>query len=342
MKLLVVALPVGLTLLAGCEAPGPVAIGFPVVRDTAYAETHYKKEHWLSTAMYPPLYLGPFQDTVILDHALRYRHSGSMPPLPADVCFIDWLDKREFRSPEPSDIKVIVDTTQLVAHLGENIRYDDQEPPYRAHPVMLVNQVKDTLYVGYGDYFGFILEARSETGQWLPIEQRFMYVCGNGVGSIVLPPGYLAITSVMIYEGDLPTECRLKFGEAYSNTFYASIDRQQFESRYDDQGNEKEEIGRVEQAAEFPGGQEALMTWLGKRLQYPDTIANVEGKVWVRFQIGADGKVSDVVIKRPLHPAFDAEVVRVIRSMPAWTPAKGRDGAPMACMLTLPVIFKSS
>ncbi len=341
MKLLALALLVGLAVLAGCEGPGLVALGFPVVRDTAYSETHYKKEHWLSTAMYPPLYLGPFQDTVFLDHSLRYRHSGSTPPLPADGCFIDWLDKREFRSPETSDIKVIVDTTQLVAHSGEYIRYDDQKPPYRAHPVMLVNQVNDTLYVGYGGDIGFILEARTETGQWKAIQEPFMHMCGVGVGSIVLLPGYIAITSAMIYEGDLPTECRLKFDETYSNTFYASIDRQQFENRYDEQGNEKEEIGRVEQSAEFPGGQEALMTWLSKRLQYPDSIQNVEGKVWVRFQIGADGKVSDVVIKRPLHPAFDAEVVRVIRSMPGWEPAKGNDGSPMACKLTLPVIFKA-
>ena len=165
---------------------------------------------------------------------------------------------------------------------------------------------------------------------------------GVGVGSTVLPPGYIAIISAMIYQGDLPTECRLKFGQAYSNTFYASIDRQQFQSRYDEQGNEKEEVRSVTAAAEFLGGQKALMTWLGERLHYPDSVSNVEGKVWVRFQIGVDGKVSDVVIKRSLHPAFDAEVIRVVRSMPVWEPAKGTDGSPKACVMTLPVIFRSS
>lgn len=229
----------------GASAPEEQAFLFPVALDTTYGELPYRNEKWLGWSSYYPLYLGPRRDTIYADPWLKYSQgkpnprSGKGESIAAQGCFVDWMDERDFRSPDSSSIAVYVDTTRIIANEGDN--FDQPEPAFKAFPVFLVNQGPDTLYVGYGKFLNMIMEARTETGEWRPIEEPFIYMCGNGVGTIVLPPGFIALTSAPVYQGDLPTECRIKFGLVTSSRFYASIDRHQFESKFDENGNYKEE-----------------------------------------------------------------------------------------------------
>ncbi len=219
------------------------AFVFPVALDTTYDDLPHRKEKWLNWASYYPLYLGPRRDTIYADQRLKYSQGKPHPrnggSLAAQGCFIDWLDARNFRTPDSSDIAIYVDTTRIIANEGDH--FDQPEPAFKAFPVYLVNLGSDTIQVGYGTFLRMTMEGRTETGQWRPIEDPFTYMCGNGVGTIVLPPGFIALTSAPIYQGDLPTECRIKFGPLTSSTFYASIDRRQYESKYDKNGNYKEE-----------------------------------------------------------------------------------------------------
>lgn len=235
-----------LTLFSCSEKPdGRIAFQLPVALDSTYDELPYRMEKWLSWAGYYPLYLGPRRDTIYADPWLKYSQgkpharSGKGGSLAAQGCFVDWLDKRHFGSADSSSIAIYVDTTRIIANQGDN--FNQPEPAFKAFPIFLVNQGPDTLAIGYGEFLNMIMEARTETGEWKPIEEPFTYMCGNGVGSIVLPPGFIALTSAPIYQGDLPTECRIKFGPVTSSTFYASIDPRQFESEFDENGNYKEE-----------------------------------------------------------------------------------------------------
>ncbi|MDE7346671.1 MAG: M56 family metallopeptidase [Muribaculaceae bacterium] len=97
----------------------------------------------------------------------------------------------------------------------------------------------------------------------------------------------------------------------------------------------------VEDPAEFPEGMEALMKWLSNNVVYPQEAekAGIQGRVIVRFVIEADGTVTHPEIIRGISPEIDAEVVRLINSMPKWTPGKV-NGKEVASYFTLPVVFR--
>lgn len=91
----------------------------------------------------------------------------------------------------------------------------------------------------------------------------------------------------------------------------------------------------------FPGGLSAMMQFLMKNLKYPEEAAKAreEGKVVVGFVVSATGKIRDVKINKSVSPQLDEEAMRVVRSMPDWTPGE-LGGRPVACHYVLPVNFK--
>ena len=97
----------------------------------------------------------------------------------------------------------------------------------------------------------------------------------------------------------------------------------------------------VEQAPQFPGGPQALMKWLGENLRYPVAAqeAGVQGRVICQFVIQADGTIGETKIMRGVSPELDAEAIRTIKAMPAWTPGM-QDGQAVNVRYTLPVTFR--
>ena len=97
----------------------------------------------------------------------------------------------------------------------------------------------------------------------------------------------------------------------------------------------------VEQQPSFPGGAAALHKWLGEHIQYPPIAVEnkVEGRVIVQFIIRKDGTISDVKVVRPVDQSLDREAVRVVSSMPRWTPGR-QNGSSVNVRYTLPVTFK--
>ncbi len=91
----------------------------------------------------------------------------------------------------------------------------------------------------------------------------------------------------------------------------------------------------------FPGGENALFRQIYKILRYP-LIAQENGKqgtVVVGFIIEKDGSVSNVKVNQGVDPSLDKEAVRVISSLPKFTPGKV-NGRPVRTSMTLPVRFK--
>lgn len=107
-------------------------------------------------------------------------------------------------------------------------------------------------------------------------------------------------------------------------------------------GNGKQELNGVEQMPQFPGGEMAMMKYIADHLQYPaDAMeAGDEGRVVVRFVVGADGTVRDATIIKGCTESLDAEALRVISALPAFIPGKNANGEPVAVSLVIPVNFK--
>lgn len=100
---------------------------------------------------------------------------------------------------------------------------------------------------------------------------------------------------------------------------------------------------KVDQIAQFPGGNGALYKFLEKKLQYPEIAKarNVQGKVFVSFVVEKDGSLSNIEIMHSIGYGFAEEVVRVLKLSPKWIPAK-RDGAVVRSKFTMPVNFSTA
>ena len=127
----------------------------------------------------------------------------------------------------------------------------------------------------------------------------------------------------------------------------------------------------VEEPAQYPGGQAALMQYLAQNIRYPKISAEngVQGRVLVQFVVEKDGSLSNfAVVKKSgdtitknaqsgitvnalgsateeskvpqeAFDALNAEAVRVLREIPKWIPAKQR-GQEVRMRYTLPITFR--
>ena len=96
----------------------------------------------------------------------------------------------------------------------------------------------------------------------------------------------------------------------------------------------------VEQMPEFPGGPQALMEYLMKNVSYPKSAfdANIQGRVLAQFVVDKEGTVRGAKVIKSVDPALDNEALRVINSMPKWTPGR-QNGKLVNVKYTIPVTF---
>ncbi|MDE5848560.1 MAG: energy transducer TonB [Muribaculaceae bacterium] len=104
---------------------------------------------------------------------------------------------------------------------------------------------------------------------------------------------------------------------------------------------EEEIFVAVEQQAEFPGGQAALMKWLSNNIRYPEAAQqnDVQGRVVVKFVVEKDGSVSQAQIVKGVDKDLDKEALRVVNKMPKWQAGKN-NGVAVRSYFTLPVQFR--
>jgi protein TonB len=96
----------------------------------------------------------------------------------------------------------------------------------------------------------------------------------------------------------------------------------------------------VEQMPEFPGGELELRKWIADHIKYPTLAAEfgVQGKVYVQFVVDKNGNVTNAKIARGVDESLDKEALRVVNSLPRWTPGKQR-GEPVRVSYTVPINF---
>ena len=109
----------------------------------------------------------------------------------------------------------------------------------------------------------------------------------------------------------------------------------------DDEEEEEQTIFQVvENDPEFPGGVEAMYKFLAQNIKYPQLARenNITGRVYVTFVVEKDGSVSNCKVLRDIGGGCGQEAIRVVKSMPKWTPGKQR-GKAVRVQYNLPVNF---
>ncbi len=83
---------------------------------------------------------------------------------------------------------------------------------------------------------------------------------------------------------------------------------------------------KAEKMPQYPGGDMELLKFIAMNTQYPEAAKKekAQGKVIVKFIVDTEGKVKDAVIFKGVHPALDAEALRVVSKLERFIP--GADG----------------
>ena len=97
----------------------------------------------------------------------------------------------------------------------------------------------------------------------------------------------------------------------------------------------------VDEPPSFPGGDAAQIAFLSNNLRYPAVAMEqgIQGRVVTQFVVDKDGSITDVKVVRSLDPMLDKEAVRLVKSMPKWTPGK-LNGSPVRVKYILPLSFR--
>lgn len=96
----------------------------------------------------------------------------------------------------------------------------------------------------------------------------------------------------------------------------------------------------VENDPEFPGGMDALYKYLAQNIKYPQLARDngITGKVYVTFVVEKDGSIANPKVLRDIGGGCGQEAIRVVKSMPKWSPGKQR-GKAVRVQFNLPVNF---
>lgn len=99
----------------------------------------------------------------------------------------------------------------------------------------------------------------------------------------------------------------------------------------------------VEVMPEYVGGMDAMMAFIKANLRFTDEMkeTNLEVTVYLRMVVETDGSLSGIEVLRGVAGSdrFEKEAVRLVKSMPKWTPGKDR-GQVCRSYMSLPIRFK--
>lgn len=99
----------------------------------------------------------------------------------------------------------------------------------------------------------------------------------------------------------------------------------------------------VGQMPQFPGGDEKLLEYLKKNLQYPESAkkAGTEGRVILSFIVSKNGSVYDVKVVKSLEAECDKAAINVIKNSKGWIPGK-QNGSPVDVQMSIPIVFRKT
>ncbi|MCR8917073.1 energy transducer TonB [Bacteroides sp. ET225] len=100
----------------------------------------------------------------------------------------------------------------------------------------------------------------------------------------------------------------------------------------------------VEEEPQFPGGFKKMLEYIARNQRLPEEYASLGcypslERVIVQFIVNKDGSLSDIEILKGLDPPLNKEAVRIIESMPRWTPGRQKGKVVRVRYVTM-VIFR--
>ena len=97
----------------------------------------------------------------------------------------------------------------------------------------------------------------------------------------------------------------------------------------------------VDTPVQYPGGEAALLKWIGQNLKYPEEAKaqGLQGTVIAKMVIDQSGKVVKCEIMKSLSSECDAEVRRLCMALQPFKPAS-HQGKIVSVYYTLPVRFR--
>ncbi len=104
-------------------------------------------------------------------------------------------------------------------------------------------------------------------------------------------------------------------------------------------------FNRSEVEPSFIGGNKAMMKYLRQNIVYPEQAEKdeLEATVFVDFIVGMDGAIRDVEVTNATSSnadaAFKSEAVRLVSSMPKWTPGSQNDKS-VNVKYSIPITFR--
>ena len=90
----------------------------------------------------------------------------------------------------------------------------------------------------------------------------------------------------------------------------------------------------------FPGGDVALLKYIGENTHYPEIAKenNIQGKVIIRFCVTEKGSVNRISVLKGVDPELNDEAIRVVKTLPAFKPGR-QGGKPVPVWYMVPITF---
>jgi len=97
----------------------------------------------------------------------------------------------------------------------------------------------------------------------------------------------------------------------------------------------------VDQDKKRKCAQTTMLKYIYSYLRYPDDARrkDIEGMALIQFTIDIDGSLIDIKTRRGVCKSIEEESLRVVKSMPNWTPGY-QDGKPVRVQFNLPIRYK--
>lgn len=135
------------------------------------------------------------------------------------------------------------------------------------------------------------------------------------------------LSSVGRYSADMKQNGKWKY--YHKNGFLSSIEMYDHgrlinKEYFNEDGEQMNDTTSRDRDAKFVGGEDALFTYLAKKMYFPAGYAtkeSVKASVIADIIIDESGEVEEIYIAVPLHEAFDNVVREVLAGCPKWLPA---------------------
>jgi protein TonB len=92
---------------------------------------------------------------------------------------------------------------------------------------------------------------------------------------------------------------------------------------------------------EFPGGDQALLSFIKENVTYPkfEKDSSIQGRVIIQFYVNDDGTIGGIHVIKGVSKGLDEEALRVVKLLPRFKPWENMNKTEKP-WLNLPINFK--